>query len=123
MYVSTPSSSGDLPPPGPGATGQDTLGPDLLAVIARLNRWATSQPTMTAQVQRAETDGWVQRVADPQDGRASLIDLTAAGRRVLEGARRARGAVLAPHLARLDRRERETLRRAIDLIERIIPAP
>jgi len=99
----------------------EQTGPLRTSDLARLDH--SSQPTMTAQVQRAETDGWVQRVADPQDGRASLIDLTAAGRRVLEGARRARGAVLAPHLGRLDRSERETLRRAIDLIERIIPAP
>lgn len=144
----------NAPPP----SGDNTLGPDLLAVTARLNRWATSkaqldvspaqarmlahleqvgplrtsdlakldhssQPTMTAQVQRAETDGWVSRFADPDDRRASLIDLTEAGRAVLYAARRARGEVLAPHLARLNKQDRQMLRHCIEVIEQLIPPP
>lgn len=89
--------------------------------LARLDH--SSQPTMTAQVQRAETDGWVRRLADPDDGRASLIDLTDAGRGVLDQARRAREAVLAPYLECLSRPEREALRRSVDAIEKFIPVP
>lgn len=136
----------------------DTLGPDLLAVLARLNRWATShaklevsaaqarllvqieqagpsrtsdlarldnssQPTITAQLHRVEEQGWVRRTADPSDGRASLVELTGAGRGVLGDVRRARAAALAPRLADLDQTERDTLARAIAVVERILAVP
>ncbi|WP_235912165.1 MarR family winged helix-turn-helix transcriptional regulator [Ruania zhangjianzhongii] len=136
----------------------DTLGPDLLAVLARLNRWATSharldvsaaqarllaqiertgpvrtsdlarldrssQPTITAQLQRAEQEGWALRTADPQDGRASLVELTDAGRAVLREVRRARAAALTPRLDELSQAERDTLTRAIAVIDRLIASP
>lgn len=139
-------------------SAEDSLGPDLLAVIARVNRWATSQahldispaqarmlaqleqagplrtsdlarmdhssqPTMTAQVQRAETDGWVRRLPDQQDRRASLIEITAAGAGVLRDARRARGEVLAPRLQQLDDQQRQVLRDSIAIVEGLIPPP
>lgn len=141
-----------------GAATEDNLGPDLLAVLARLNRWATShatlavspaqarllaqveqagrartsdlarldrssQPTITAQLQRAEQQGWVQRAADPSDGRASLVELTSAGRNVLGEVRRARAAALAPRLDELNQTERDVLTRAIAVVERLIASP
>ena len=154
MSLSDPASdSTEWVPPG-----VDTLGPDLLAVLARLNRWATShakldisaaqarllaqieqtgpvrtsdlarldrssQPTITAQLQRAEQEGWTLRTADPRDGRASLVELTDAGRGVLREVRRARAAALTPRLDELDQAERETLTLAIAVIERLIDSP
>ena len=83
----------------------------LLALVeelepARINTLATadhtSQPTMSAQVQRLEAEGWARRVPDPEDARASLVSLTGAGRAALARARRARLEALSPAFAQLD---------------------
>jgi DNA-binding MarR family transcriptional regulator len=39
-----------------------------------------SQPSMTELVGRLERDGLVTRLSDPQDGRATLVGITASGR-------------------------------------------
>jgi DNA-binding MarR family transcriptional regulator len=130
-------------------TQPETLGADLLRVVARLNRWATrhaafdvppararllgliddigpariralaaadhcSQPTMSVQVQHLEADGWVERVSDPKDARASLVSISAAGRRTLDDVRRARVDVVAPFLVDLPE---HTLRRLEDAVD------
>jgi DNA-binding MarR family transcriptional regulator len=51
-------------------------------------------PTVTRKVQQLERDGMVVRQSDPEDGRASRIRLTPAGRRTIERVRRARRAWL-----------------------------
>jgi DNA-binding MarR family transcriptional regulator len=51
-------------------------------------------PTVTRKVQQLERDGMVVRQSDPDDGRASRIRLTPAGRRTIERVRRARRAWL-----------------------------
>jgi DNA-binding MarR family transcriptional regulator len=47
-------------------------------------------PTVTRKVQQLERDGMVVRQSDPDDGRASRIRLSPAGRRTIERVRRAR---------------------------------
>lgn len=51
--------------------------------------------SVTSKVDQAEADGYVRRVADPSDRRARLLELTEAGRHVLDElwARRRAGAV------------------------------
>ncbi len=133
----------------------ESLGSDLLGVVARLNRLATqradidlpyaqvrllaqveqegaariselaaadhcAQPTMTTQVQRLETGGWVQRRPDPSDARAVLVSITPAGAAAIAKARAGRAAVVGPHLARLDEHERETLADAIAILRRVL---
>jgi DNA-binding MarR family transcriptional regulator len=51
-------------------------------------------PTVTRKVQQLERAGMVVRQTDPDDGRASRIRLTPAGRRTIERVRRARRAWL-----------------------------
>jgi DNA-binding MarR family transcriptional regulator len=51
-------------------------------------------PTVTRKIQQLERDGLVVRHADPDDGRASRIALTPAGRRTLERVLKARRAWL-----------------------------
>ena len=83
-------------------------GPARISALASADH--CSQPTMTAQVQRLEAEGWVRRETDPADARAVLVTITAAGRAALEHARERRTAVLAPYLTALD----DLLARATD---------
>src|SRR5689334_408014 len=53
-------------------------GPGRVTDLARLTR--ASQPGMTQLVGRLEKAGQVTRVADPDDGRAVLVEITRPGR-------------------------------------------
>lgn len=75
-----------------------------------------AQPTMTALVQRLEGEGWVVRAADPDDGRATLVSVTDAGRAALADYRAAAAAAVDPHLAALSDFDRATLARATELL-------
>lgn len=77
---------------------------------------AVGQPAMTGLVQRLESAGLVQRTTDPDDRRASLIDLTAAGRQALDDRRRAHDALLAARLDRLHPDHLDALDRALEAI-------
>jgi len=72
------------------------------AVLARLDREGTHSISSLAAAERIrpqsmaqtigdlETDGMIERRPDPSDGRRSLVDMTAEGRRMLEEDRRRR---------------------------------
>jgi DNA-binding MarR family transcriptional regulator len=76
-------------------------------------------PTMTRIVGRLEERGLVQRTPHPTDGRQVILAPSPAGRALLEEYRRARDEWLAQRLAALTADERDTLRRAADLLNRI----
>lgn len=97
------------------------LGPVRIGELAAADH--CSQPTMSAQVQRLETEGWLQRSVDPDDSRASLISLTSSGQRTLDRAREARREVVEPILQTLDPTDRARLRDAVHIIGRILAAP
>ncbi|SDO97678.1 DNA-binding transcriptional regulator, MarR family [Pedococcus dokdonensis] len=78
----------------------EELGPARISALAEADH--CSQPTMSTQVQRLETEGWTERVPDPSDARASLVSLTAAGAAALSRARRARLDALSPAFDQLD---------------------
>lgn len=75
---------------------------------------------MTTQVQRIEAAGWVSRTSDPNDARVALIDVTDAGRAVIDEVRLARRQVLAPIVDALTESELASVREATLVIERII---
>lgn len=77
---------------------------------------AVGQPAMTGLVQRLETAGLVRRTADPDDRRASLIDLTDAGREALEDRRRAQDSMVVARLDRLRPEHLVALDRALDAL-------
>jgi DNA-binding MarR family transcriptional regulator len=56
----------------------DDEGPLRISVLAAVT--GTSQPSMTELVGRLQREGLVTRLSDPQDGRATLVDITASGR-------------------------------------------
>jgi DNA-binding MarR family transcriptional regulator len=89
----------------------DDLGPSRISALATVDRCA--QPTMSVLVQRLEDHRWVDRTADPDDTRASLISLNDAGRIALQ---EARVAAAAPVAARLRALGEEDVRRAADAV-------
>lgn len=97
----------------------EELGPARITALAAIDD--TSQPTMTAQVQRLEARDWIARTPDPDDARAHLVALTDAGRDVLAQARAARAAALAPVLDRLAA-DPERLRAATSLLADLVEA-
>ena len=88
------------------------LSPSELAEIERIKR-----PTATRIVRHLEEAGLVERVRDPEDGRASILSVTAEGRALLRRLRERKTAYLAKRLAAMDPDDRRTLERAADLLE------
>lgn len=58
----------------------DDEGPVRISALAATT--GVSQPSMTELVGRLQREGLVTRLADPQDARATLVDITARGRAV-----------------------------------------
>lgn len=79
-----------------------------------------SQPTMTIQVQRLEKSGFVSRSKDPDDGRATVIQLTPEGGEALKTARLSRIRSLQPVLDTLTPQEWADLDRAIEVLDGIM---
>lgn len=78
-----------------------------------------AQPSMTGLVQRLGSEGWVIRTPDPSDGRATLLEVTAAGLQALNGYRNDAAARVRPHLSDLSAEDRQALLRATELMHRI----
>ncbi|MCW2643656.1 MAG: MarR family transcriptional regulator [Dactylosporangium sp.] len=76
-------------------------------------------PTMTRIVSKLEERGLVQRIPHPTDGRQVILSTTESGRSVLAVNRRARDAWLGSQIAVFGAEERETLRRAAEIVDRI----
>ena len=79
-----------------------------------------TQPAITLLVNRLEGRGWVHRGADPRDGRAVVVTLTAAGEAMFDGLRAEYRALLHEEMASLDDHDVETLGRAIEILDRLI---
>ena len=80
----------------------------------------SSQPTITTQLQRLEAAGWVRRDPDPEDARATLVSLTAAGATAIAKVRIARAAVVEPLISRLDGPAHERVRLAVTVINELL---
>lgn len=76
-------------------------------------------PSMTRIVNSLEGRGYVARHPDPRDHRQCLVALTDSGRDVLLANRRRRDQWLAIRIAALDPAEREVLRRAVLVLEKV----
>ena len=108
------------------------LGPSSVAALATIERLGPltpseladsegiKRPTATRIVARLEDDGLIERAADPEDGRSSLISATAAGSALLATLRERKDAYLARGLRELPERDRATLRRAAAILERML---
>ena len=96
-------------------------GPLRLSELAA--RMGVDASTASRQVQQLERTGLVGRVGDPADRRASLLELTAEGDRVLARMRQARRESLAQVLGGWSKADRRTLAvmltRLVDDLERV----
>lgn len=92
-------------------------GPARVSELAQRERIA--QPSMTALVQRLESEGWVSRSPDPEDGRATRIELTPDGGDALADYRRAAAGRFRPLLSELTDFDRATLARAAELLQQL----
>ncbi len=93
-------------------------GPVRIGEFAELD--SLTQPAATAMLRRLVEEGLADRIPDPDDGRASLLQLSAAGTTRLLEMRDAAGQATEPLLAGLDQAERDRLAAAMDtLAERL----
>lgn len=90
------------------------LTPRELAEVERIQ-----PPTLTKIVAKLEERGLVQRTPHPTDRRQVILAATVTGRSVVAEHRRARDEWLATRLAALSAEERETLRKAAEILGRI----
>jgi DNA-binding MarR family transcriptional regulator len=93
------------------------LSPRELADLERVQ-----PPTMTKIIAKLEERGLVQRTPHPTDGRQVIISASPAGRAVYAQFERVRDEWLASRLAELTADERETLRRAAEILHRVARA-
>jgi len=88
------------------------LSPSELAERERIKR-----PTVTRIVRNLEAAGLLERIRDPEDGRASILTASAEGRELLKRLRARKTAYLAKRLSAMDAEDRRTLERAAELLE------
>src|SRR5919197_1121000 len=105
------------------------LGPSQVAALATIERHGPLSPSEVAKVERIkrptatrilrhlEEACLVERVKDPEDGRGSILSITAEGRSHLKRLRARKTAYLASRLNQLNAEDRRTLERAAELLE------
>lgn len=80
------------------------------------SRTRVTQPTMTGLVASLAKSGWIERVPDPSDARAQLIEITVSGTIAVNEWRAKAGAAMEPYFDELSDDELETLERAVDIL-------
>jgi DNA-binding MarR family transcriptional regulator len=98
----------------------DRLGSCRLTALAA--REGVTQPAMTQLIARMEQSGLVVRAADPDDGRAVDVQITAAGRDLIAGRRAARAERISGLLATLSGTDRDALMAALPAINALASA-
>jgi DNA-binding MarR family transcriptional regulator len=80
-----------------------------LRVTALAAKEGISQPSMTQLITRLERQGFVARIADPEDGRVTLVGITEHGQDAVDDRRHSRRERLAELLDTLTPEERNAL--------------
>jgi DNA-binding MarR family transcriptional regulator len=86
-------------------------------------REVITPPTVTRLVASLQERSLVNRVTDPEDGRAALIEMSNSGTALLEEIRRERTAFIAQRLGGLEPAERAHVASAVLLLEQLIDVP
>jgi len=92
-------------------------GAQTLGSLAESER--VTPPSMNRTINALVESGLVTRVADANDGRKVVIDLSEAGSRLVKETRRKRDAWFSARLARLSPEERATLDAAAPILRRL----
>jgi DNA-binding MarR family transcriptional regulator len=92
-------------------------GDQLMGALAAAEK--VQPPSMTRIVNGLEERGFVARRPAPADRRQCVVTLTDSGRQVLLANRRRRDEWLAVRLAELQPEEREVLRQAVGILEKV----
>lgn len=79
-----------------------------------------SQPAMTNLVSRLEEEGWVERRADPTDGRAVNVAITKSGIATVEAALEARADALTKRIEPLSASDRAAIANAIAALKKLV---
>lgn len=95
----------------------DECEPVRIVDLARADQ--CSQPAMTRQIGRLESNVLIARVADPSDARAALVSLTAVGRDWLSAVRRARQRAVASALKHLPVADQQVIESALPALARL----
>ncbi|MFD4327213.1 MarR family winged helix-turn-helix transcriptional regulator [Nocardioides sp. NPDC058538] len=115
------STAGDVSPTAATVlAGLARTGPQRVTDLARVA--GVSQPAMTQLVNRLTQQGMLARVADEADRRAVLVEVTDAGREVLETRRGQRAGVLGAALARVSAEDRAAIAAALPALDRLVDA-
>jgi DNA-binding MarR family transcriptional regulator len=113
-----------------GAAG--ALTPTAAAALASVERHGPLTPSELAEVERVKRPtatrtlrvlgeaGLVERTPDPEDGRSSLLSVTAAGRERLRRLRGRKNAYLARRMRELPASDVAALQRAAEILERLL---
>ena len=91
------------------------LTPSEIATRERVQR-----PTVTRVLARLEEAGLIERAADPEDRRSSLVSLSGEGAAMLAAARSRKDAYLVQRLESLDAEDHAVLDRAAEILERML---
>ncbi len=78
-----------------------------------------TKPTMTRILTELEQRGFIEREADPRDGRAFMVSATAAGSAAVDRARSDRTGIVAGLIADLPAEDVAAIAGALDVLERI----
>ena len=78
-----------------------------------------TKPTMTRILTELEQRGFIEREADPRDGRAFMVTATAEGVAAVERARSDRTGIVAELIAELADQDVDAIAAALDALERV----
>lgn len=78
-----------------------------------------TKPTMTRILTELEQRGFIEREADPRDGRAFMVTATAEGIAAVERARADRTGIVAELIAELPEHDVDAIAAALDALERV----
>jgi DNA-binding MarR family transcriptional regulator len=97
------------------------LGPQRVTDLTARER--ITQPGMTGLVARMEAAGFVSRQSDPNDGRATLVTITTAGRDYLRALHQRRAEALTAQIELLPPQQRDALVAATDALIALAAEP
>ena len=111
--------------------GDTGITPTLLAALSTIERHGpmtagdlasheqVEKPTVTRLLSILEERALIERTPDPLDGRVAWVQISSAGRKMLQSTRRRKDGYLAKRIKGLSADEQATLERAAEILDRL----